>query len=118
MKSTKRGQIIDVNLDPTKASETGKLRACIVVTNNIYDEKLPVVQVVPITEWNEKKSKVRTNIEIQPSVDNGLDKLSIADCLQTRPIDYKSRFVAFRGSLDSDTMQKIDQALKIVFALS
>jgi len=118
MKSVKRGQIIDVNLDPTKGSETGKVRPCIVVTNNVYNEKLPVIQVVPITEWNEKKSKIRTNIEIQPSSDNGLDKLSIADCLQTRPIDYKSRFVSFRGSLSFDTMQKIDQALKIVFALS
>ncbi|MFN2266875.1 MAG: type II toxin-antitoxin system PemK/MazF family toxin [Desulfonatronovibrio sp.] len=27
--------IIDVNLDPTKGSETGKIRPCIVVTNDI-----------------------------------------------------------------------------------
>ncbi len=30
----KRGTIIDVNLDPIKGSETGKIRPCVVVTNN------------------------------------------------------------------------------------
>ena len=30
----RRGQIIDVNLDPTKGSETGKTRPCVVVTND------------------------------------------------------------------------------------
>ena len=38
MTALKRGMIIDVNLDPTKGSETGKIRPCIVVTNDIYNE--------------------------------------------------------------------------------
>ncbi len=45
----KRGTIIDVNLDPTQGSETGKIRPGIVVTNNTYNERVPVIQVVPIT---------------------------------------------------------------------
>ncbi|PSB47074.1 hypothetical protein C7B67_19540 [filamentous cyanobacterium Phorm 6] len=60
----KRGLIIEVNLDPTKGSET-----------------------------------------------------SIADCLQTRPIDYGSRGVDIRGELEPEVMIKIDLALRIVFAL-
>ncbi len=36
MTMLKRGMIIDVNLDPTKGSETGKVRPCVVVTNDIY----------------------------------------------------------------------------------
>ena len=109
--------IIDVNLEPTKGSETGKIRPCVVVTNNTYNQKLNVIQVVPITEWTEKKSKIITNVEINPSSDNGLIKLSIADCLQTRPIDHTHRLISFRGQLDSPTIEKIDKALKIVFAL-
>jgi mRNA interferase MazF len=31
-----RGLIIDVDLEPTEGSETGKIRPCIIVTNNIY----------------------------------------------------------------------------------
>ena len=49
-----RGMIITVNLDPTLGSETGKIRPCIIVTNNIYNERVPVIQVVPITEYSEK----------------------------------------------------------------
>ncbi len=40
-----------------------------------------------------------------------------ADCLQTRPIDYRSRLVSIRGKLERELILKIDQALKIVFAL-
>jgi len=109
--------IIDVNLDPTKGSETGKIRPCIVVTNNTYNERVPVIQVVPITGWNSKKAKIKTNVEIDTSEMNKLTKKSIADCLQTRPIDYRSRLVSIRGELEPELMLKIDQALRIVFAL-
>jgi len=118
MNHLKRGMVIDVNLEPTQGSETGKIRPCIIVTNNTYNERVPVIQVVPITEWNDKKAKIATNIEISPSSANNLMKKSIADCLQTRPIDYRSRLVKIRGKLEFETMIKIDHALKIVFALS
>lgn len=109
--------VILVDLNPTKGSETGKIRPCVVVTNNIYNQKVPVIQVVPITEWNEKKGQILTNVTINPSSTNGLSKKSVVDCLQTRPIDYKSRLVSIKGKLEDDEMRKIDSALKIVFDL-
>ncbi len=114
----KRGMIIDVNLDPTKGSETGKIRPCVVVTNDIYNARVPVVQVVPVTEWSAKKARVTTNVEIYPSSDNGLSKKSIADCLQTRPIDHRHRLVKIRGKLSKDKVQEINQALRVVFELN
>lgn len=117
MTTLKRGFVIDVNLDPTQGSETGKVRPCVIVTNNIYNERVPVIQVVPITAWNEKKSRIKTNVEVLPSHENGLSKQSIADCLQTRPIDHRLRLVNIRGELTAEEMRKIDEALKIVFAL-
>jgi mRNA interferase MazF len=113
----KRGMIIDCDLEPSKGSETGKIRPCIVVTNDIYNSILPVVQVVPLTSWNEKKSKIITNVTIEPDNINGLIKLSIADCLQTRPIDYIKRMIKVRGELDNKIISKIDDALKLVFQL-
>jgi mRNA interferase MazF len=117
MNNLQRGMIIDVNLDPTLGSETGKIRPCIIVTNNRYNQRVSVIQIVPITNWTEKKAKIKTNVEILPSSLNQLSKKSIADCLQTRPIDYQRRFVNYRGKLEEEMMIKIDQALKIVFAL-
>ena len=113
----KRGMIIDIDLNPVKGSETGKIRPCIVVTNNTYNKILSVIQVVPITGWTEKKAAVKTNITLIKSSENGLTKKSIADCLQNRPVDYKKRLVKFRGHLDNATMQKIDEALRIIFSI-
>ena len=112
-----RGMIIAVNLDPTLGSETGKIRPCIIVTNNTYNERVPVIQVVPITEFNEKKSQIVTNVVIEPSKENGLTKLSVADCLQTRPIDHKKRLIDIIGFLSPLDLSKIDEALKKVFDL-
>ena len=117
MTTLKRGMVIDVNLEPTLGSETGKIRPCIVVTNDVYNERVPVIQVVPVTGWGEKKSRIRTNIELIPTAENGLTKKSIADYLQTRPVDHRRRLVKIRGKLSSDIMTKIDQALRIVFEL-
>jgi mRNA interferase MazF len=112
-----RGLIIDVDLEPTKGSETGKTRPCIIVTNNIYNERVPVIQVVPLTEWSLKKSRIKTNIALVPSPLNGLSKHSIADCLQTRPIDHRNRLISIRGEVELEMMENINQALKVVFDL-
>ncbi|MFP4421472.1 MAG: type II toxin-antitoxin system PemK/MazF family toxin [Desulfococcaceae bacterium] len=112
-----RGMVVDVDLEPIKGSETGKTRPCIVVTNDIFNARVPVIQVVPITEWSGKKARVRTNVEIGPTPENGLSKSSIADCLQTRPIDRRHRLRKIRGFLTTQDMAKIDAALRAVLAL-
>lgn len=117
MTTFKRGMVIDVNLDPTLGAEKGKVRPCVVVTNDIYNERVPVVQVVPLTGWSEKKGRIRTNITIEPTKENGLSKKSVADCLQTRPIDHRFRMVRVRGELSEGDMGQIDGALKVVFSL-
>src|SRR6266581_2786570 len=117
MSEFRRGMVIDVNLDPTKGSETGKIRPCVIVTNNTYNARVPVIHVVPLTAWSARKARIITNVEIIPSSRNGLTKKSVADCLQTRPIDHRARLVKVRGELEDEVMTKIDDALKIVFAL-
>ncbi len=118
MNTLKRGMVIDVNLDPPRGSETGKIRPCVIVTNNTYNARLPIIQVVPLTAWSVKKVSIITNVEIVPSSNNGLSKKSVADCLQTRPVDHRARLVKVRGGLEDRFMAKIDSALKIVFDLA
>lgn len=115
MTMLERGMIIDVNLAPTLGSETGKVRPCIIVTNDVYNQRVPVIQVVPVTAWSAKKAKIATNVEIDPDRSNGLTKRSLADCLQTRPVDHRHRLVRIRGKLAQSKMNEIDHALKIVF---
>ncbi len=117
MTTLKRGMIIDLNLEPSLSSETGKIRPCVVVTNDVYNERVPIIQVVPVTQWSPQKARIQTNIEILPSPENGLSKRSLADCLQTRPVDQRHRLVKIRGHLSSDSLKAIDRSLKIVFEL-
>lgn len=117
MKTLKRGMVVDLNLEPVKGSETGKTRPCVIVTNDTYNQRVPVIQVVPITAWNEKKGRIVTNVELLPGKPNGLTKRSLADCLQTRPVDHRERLMKIRGRLPDETMVAIDEALRIVFAL-
>jgi mRNA interferase MazF len=89
----------------------------VIVTNNPYNARVPVIQVVPVTAWSARKARIITNVEIVPSARNGLTKKSVADCLQTRPIDHRARLVNVRGELENEVMAKIDDALRIVFDL-
>ena len=109
--------VVDIDLNPVKGAETGKVRPCVVVTNNVYNQRVPVIQVTPITAWSEKKGRIVTNVVLHPSQDNGLTKKSVADCLQTRPVDYRRRLVRIRGELSRKEMAQIDRALKRVFHL-
>ncbi len=109
--------VIDVDLNPTKGSETGKVRSCVIVTNDTYNARVPVIQVVPLTAWNERKSRIVTNVEVVPSSRNGLTRRSVADCLQTRPVDHRARLVRVRGELEDEDLARIDDALRIVFDL-
>lgn len=113
----KRGMVIDVDLEPTKGSEIRKVRPCVIVTNDVYNARVPVIQVVPITVWNEKKGRITTNVTLTPKNSNGLTKKSVVDCLQTRAIDRRHRLVRVRGRLRSDEIEAINVALKRVFEL-
>ncbi len=117
MNQLARGMVIIVRLDPVEGSETGKERPCIIVTNDFYNQRVPVIQVVPVTAWNERKEAIITNVVIDPDGSNGLSKRSVADCLQTRPIDWRKRMVRVLGSIEPSTMHRIDSALRTVFEL-
>lgn len=118
MTELRRGMVVTVILNPVKGSETGKERPCVIVTNDVYNARVPVIQGVPITEWSAKKAAILTNVAIEASSVYGLNKASVADCLQTRPIDRRHRISGILGMLDAETMQKIDAALRLVFELS
>jgi mRNA interferase MazF len=62
----RRGVVIDLDLEPVTGSEAGKVRPCVVVTNNTYNERVPVIQVVPATAWSEKKGRIISNVVLEP----------------------------------------------------
>jgi mRNA interferase MazF len=113
--SIKRGEIYYADLSPVIGSEQGGIRPVLIVQNDIGNKYSPTVIAAAITSQREK-AKLPTHIEL--TADNcGLAKDSVVLLEQIRTID-KKRLKEHMGSLDDQSMQKIDQALSISFGLN
>ena len=112
-----RGDIIYVDLEPRIGSETGKIRPCLVIQNNVINEHAPTTIIVVITSKRrlENKKKYPTHVWIEKGEGN-LTLDSIVQCEQIRTID-KRRIKSKIGHLDDDFMQKVEEAVKIVLSM-
>lgn len=110
-----RGEIWLINLDLTIGAEIKKSRPAVIVN---VDEVgiLPLRVIVPITTWKTHYSKASWLVKIQPTKQNGLDKLSAVDGFQVRSISIE-RFSHQIGEVSSDTFSAILEAVKIVIGI-
>ncbi|MDJ1174807.1 type II toxin-antitoxin system PemK/MazF family toxin [Roseofilum capinflatum] len=107
-----RGQVWLYQADPSIGDEIGKTRPCIIVSNDrIGILRLKVI--VPITGWNDIFANISWMVKIEPTSQNGLNKLSAADAFQVRSVSQQ-RLIKHIGSLSEDTTQKLDRALAVV----
>lgn len=83
MSKPKRGEVWRVDFEPVTGSETGKLRPCVVISEDDLG-RLPVRLVVPITGWQPAFAAYVWMTPIMPLPGNGLTKDSAADALQMR----------------------------------
>ncbi len=111
----KRGEVWQVNLDPTIGTEIKKSRPCVIVNQDAL-ASLPLKIIVPITTWNEKFVTAPWHVRLKPTRQNGLKTDSSADTFQVRSISDK-RLVKKYGLLDPSVMEEINQALSISLAL-
>jgi len=111
----KRGEVWQVNLDPTVGAEMKKNRPCVIVNRNALG-KLPLKIVVPITAWNPGFENAPWQVFIKGKAENGLKKPSSADTFQVRSISEK-RLVKKLGTLSPAIMEKINLGLSISLSL-
>ncbi|MBN1274602.1 MAG: type II toxin-antitoxin system PemK/MazF family toxin [Candidatus Aminicenantes bacterium] len=107
----KRGEIVLVNLDPARGSESKKTRPCLVVQNDTGNQFSPLTIIVIITSQKDIHKKYPTDVWVDEG-EGGLDKPSIIQCDQIRTID-KNRIIKRFGLLDISRMMEVDQAIKI-----
>ena len=112
----RRGDVVEIILDPTVGTEIRKTRPCVVISNNRANEFSPQLTVVPVTSYSPKKTAIPVCVEV-PVGEGGLSKQSIINCSQIRTVDKQRTREAPLGTLSSITLQKVDQALKIHLAL-
>lgn len=110
----KRGDIYFVGLDPTIGGETQKTRPSIIISNNANNAGAPTITIIPIT------SNVKNVYPFEVLLNEksfGLSKPSKALCNQVRTIS-KLRVNGNKiGSLDANTMIKVELALKLHLGL-
>lgn len=104
-----RGDVFWVKLDPTVGSEIAKTRPCVVISNNAGNEVSSRVIVAPITSSTKRVLPFEVPIILS-------DKTGKITLDQIRAID-KTRLSAKISRLDSETMDQVDEALKLVLAL-
>ncbi len=107
-----RGQIWWVDLDPTRGSETAKVRPAVVVSIDAVSS-LPVRLVVPLTEWKRKHQQFHWRLAVKPSTLNGLTKESAADSLQIRCVSIE-RFKNKMGRLEADCLAELCAAITVL----
>lgn len=105
----RRGEIYIANLDPVVGSEQGGERPVLVIQNNAGNTHSPTVIVLAITSRYQKKKFMPTHIPIESS---DLSMRSIALTEQVRTVD-KSRLIHYVGRASKESMEAVDEALKV-----
>ena len=111
----KRGEIYYADLSPVIGSEQGGVRPVLIIQNDVGNKYSPTVIAAAITSQRDK-----TNLPTHIKVDAdgcGLSKDSIFLLEQVRTID-KMRLKEKMGSLDLNSMDRVDKALSVSFGLN
>ena len=112
--SIKRGEIYYADLSPVVGSEQGGVRPVLIVQNDVGNRYSPTVIAAAITS-QQSKTKLPTHIPIGGR-DCGLQKDSVVLLEQIRTID-KQRLKEKMGTIDENSMNRVDNAISISFGL-
>ena len=115
MTHPRRGEIFLVSFDPTVGHEIQKTRPAVVIQNDISNQYSPITIVAAISSHVATPAHPR-EVPIPDSSKSGLTAPSAVILNHIRSID-RSRLVKLLGMLDSATMRRIDDAIKISLGL-
>lgn len=110
----RRGDIYYADLSPVVGSEQGGIRPVLIVQNDVGNRFSPTVIAAAITSQR-GKAKLPTHILLDARK-TGLAKDSVVLLEQVRTID-KQRLKERMGTLDLQSMLRVDQALSVSFGL-
>lgn len=110
----RRGEIYLVQFDPARGHEIKKTRPALIIQNNIGNRYSSVTIVAAITS----KISIPPNpveVVVEPGR-SGLSARSTVRLDQIRSVD-RIRLVKRVGQLDSQTMKRVDEAIKVSLGL-
>jgi mRNA interferase MazF len=110
----RRGDVVRVRLDWAEGSEQTGERPALVLSPDVINRHSPIILIAPIT--SKKTERIYPFEALVELGEGGLPMRSKVLLMQTRSLD-KSRLLGYYGRLSDDTMQQVDQALKIAAGL-
>ena len=113
--TVKRGDIVLVDLEPVKGSETGKIRPCVIIQNDIGNKFSSTTIVAIVTSQKEISKEYPTDVWVEKNK-GGLNLDSIIQGDQIRTIS-KERIVKKLEHFEDGVMNKANKALKISLGL-
>jgi len=113
--AVRRGDIVIVELDPTRGSEQRGTRSCLVVQNNVGNENAPTTIVVPFTtSFDDELYPFEVLVT---AAESHLREDSVALCSQLRTVSIEHRLKTVVGSLSDERMRDVDTALEYSLGL-
>jgi mRNA interferase MazF len=110
----RRGEIYLVDFEPTRGAEIKKTRPALVIQNDVANRYSPITIVAAIT--SQFDAKLYPTEVLVKATEGGLATDGVALLNQIRSID-KGRLVKRLGAIKPQTMQKVEDALRISLEL-
>lgn len=108
-----RGEVWDLNLDPTKGHEQAGNRPALILSVDIFNEgPADLVVVIPITRT---ERKVRWHVPVKPP-EGGLVTQSFIQCENVRSVS-RQRVTRLRGRVSERTLQQVEDRVRILLGL-
>ena len=95
----KQGDIIKLNLDPTKGHEQAGYRPVLVISNAPFSQASNMLFVCPITN-TDRRNPLHVRLE-------GLMTTGLVLCDQVRAVDVRAREYSVIETVDADTLWEV-----------
>ena len=108
-----RGEVWDLNFDPTTGHEQAGTRPALILSEDIFNEgPAEMVVVAPVTRT---QRKIRWHVPVAPP-EGGLSSGSFIQCENVRSVS-KQRLKRRRGRVSPPVMQQVEDRLRILLGL-
>ena len=109
----RRGDVVIVRLDPAEGHEMKKTRPAVVLQNNIGNENSSTTIIAPAT-GTYRGYPFEVLVE---AAESPFEKDSSVRLDQVRVVSIEKRIHSVVGSIDAETMEAVDEALKLSLGL-
>jgi mRNA interferase MazF len=111
--SPARGEVWDLNLDPTLGHEQAGTRPALILSVDIFNEgPADLLVVVPVART---ERKVRWHVPVRPP-EGGLAAVSFIQCENLRAVS-KQRLKRRRGEVSDSTLREVEDRVRILLGL-